>query len=482
MTARILALLLIALAVVAEPRRDTAYAESTDRLTYAFVFGSKDTCRVMRRTGKPPFARGGRPARRLGIEWKGLPGEKLLGEFSFGRRGRPVHVALSNNGAFVVAFANRADAGLPREDSIWTVGSVAGRNGAGNDTLAYDGLPTPPVPAWPKLTRQLAEPKPEPKDKSSWNYAFVTREVASGRMLVARHSDNADGAISEMTCFVVELDNADAKLPKTAELIGLLTDDEPLFRAGAAVQLGLKKDRGALPALKRALQQTKQQAGRVAIAVALVRCGDASGRKVLRASLPPERGASQAAARALATLPPEARDADTLVATIGQLDERASRHIGMAIARIGKPAVRALTVASRSKDPAKRTAVAVILGRMDDRGAEHLLLKLVGDRDVLVRTAAARALTNPPRAIDPKNYRDFARALDATGRTETKSAALRLATLAMHAQIKDDAVLKALVDLTTYHPRAIKALQRLTGDKLITSDDWKRWWAARKKK
>jgi len=459
--ARILALLLVAIVAVAEPRRDIAYAESTDRLTYAFVFGSKDTCRVMRRTGKPPFARGGRPARRLGIEWKGLPGEKLLGEFSFGRRGRPVHVALSNDGAFVVAFANRADAGLPREDAIWAIG-----DGAGNDTLAYDGLPTPPVPAWPKLTRQLAEPKPEPRDKSSWNYAFVTREVANGRMLVARQSDNVDGAISEMTCFVVELDNADAKLPATAELIRLLTDDEPLFRAGAAVQLGLKKDRGALPALKRALQQTRQP----------------SGRKVLRASLPPERGASQAAARALATLPPEARDADTLVATIGQLDERASRHIGMAIARIGKPAVRALTVASRSKEPALRTAVAAILGRMDDRGAERLLLKLVGDRDVLVRTAAARALTSPPRAIDPKNYRDFARALDATGRTETRTAALRLATLAMHAQIKDEAVLKALVDLTTYHPRAIKALQRLTGDNLITSDDWKRWWAARKKK
>ena len=262
----------------------------------------------------------------------------------------------------------------------------------------------------------------------------------------------------------------------------MLGDDEPLFRAGAAVQLGLRKDRSALPALKRALQQTKQAAGRVAIAAAMVRCGDASARKTLRVLLAPERGVSPAAARALATLPPSARDADTLVATIGHLDAQASRHIGMAIARIGKPAVRALTAASRSKDPATRTAVAIILGRMDDRGAERLLLKLVGDRDVLVRTAAARALTSPPRAIDPKNYRDFARALDATGRTETKTAALRLATLAMHAQIKDEEVLRALVDLTTYHPRAIKALQRLTGDNLITSDDWKRWWAARKKK
>ena len=80
MTARILALFLVAVVVVAEPRRDIAYAESTDRLTYAFVFGSKDTCRVMRRTGKPPFARGGRPARPPGLEWQGVRGEKLLGD------------------------------------------------------------------------------------------------------------------------------------------------------------------------------------------------------------------------------------------------------------------------------------------------------------------------------------------------------------------------------------------------------------------
>ena len=110
-----------------------------------------------------------------------------------------------------------------------------------------------------------------------------------------------------------------------------------------------------------------------------------------------------------------------------------------------------------------------------------MLLKMGGDREAKVRMAAARALTSPPREIDAKNYRDFARALDAAGRTETKSAALRLSTLAMHAKIDDEAVLEALVDLTTFHPRAIKALQRITGEKLFTSDDWKRWWDAREK-
>ena len=41
-------------------------------------------------------------------------------------------------------------------------------------------------------------------------------------------------------------------------------------------------------------------------------------------------------------------------------------------------------------------------------------------------------------------------------------------------------VLDALVDLTTFHPRAIVALQKLTGQKFETSDDWKRWQKAKK--
>ena len=473
----IVSVALLAAVVSSEPRRDIGYAESSDRLIYAFVFGSKDTCRVVRRTGKPAFERGQRPRRRLGANWMGLPNEKLLGEFQFGRRGRPVHIALSNDGAYVIAFANRGGPGWPREDSIWTVGE-----GKGVDPLAYDELATPPRPAWPELRRRLADPKPEKPDKSAWNYAFVTREATPGRILVARQSDNADGAVSEMTCFVVDAVDADAKLPSQAELLRLLRDKEPLFRAGAAMQLGLVGDRKALPPLKKALPQAKQPSARTAIATALVRCGDRSARKTLRSLLAPELGASRMAARAFATLPPDARDADTLAATVGRLDDRASLHVSMALARIGGPAVRALRSASRNKDPAIRSRVAVILGRIDDQGAERMLLKMVGDREAKVRMAAARALTSPPREIDAKNYRDFARALDAAGRTETKSAALRLATLAMHARIDDEAVLEALVDLTTFHPRAIRALESITGEKLFTSDDWKRWWDAREKK
>jgi len=468
-------LLFLAGAAVGEPRRDIRYAESSNRLIYAFVFGHKDTCRVIRRTGPPPFARGKAPRRRLGIEWKGLPGETILGEFSFGRTGRPLHVVVSNDGALVCAFSNRASAKPPEQDAIWTVSGISK-----SVRLAYDdALPSFAEPSWPKLARQLAEAKPPAPDTAPLSYAFVTEEVADGRLLVGRHSEDAAGNLSELTCFVVELGNAEAKRPEHAELIALLGNEEPLFRAGAARLLGADEDRKSIPALKKALQRTKQAAGRVTIAEAIVRCGDSVGRRSIRELLAPELGASRAAARALATLPPDSRDADALADSIGRLGGRAALYAAVALARIGSPAVRALSSSVRSREPATRIAAAEILGRIDDRKAEEMLLRMVGDTDEGVRKAAAKALTNPPRAILEENYKAFAKALQAANRTETKSAAKRLATLAMHAEIKHDAVLDALVDLTTFHPRAIVALQKLTGEKFETSDDWKRWRKAR---
>ncbi|MHC4952387.1 MAG: HEAT repeat domain-containing protein [Planctomycetota bacterium] len=476
MTRAFLVVLLIAATALPEPGRNIRYTESTDRLVYAFVFGHKDTCRVIRRTGPPPFKRGAAPRRRMGIEWKGLPGEKLLGEFSFGRRGRPLHVAVSNDGAFVVAFANRASALPPEEDSVWIVAKSK------SSQLQYDEvLAGFPEPAWPVHPRALAEPKPAPKVTETLSYAFLTREVAPGRILVARQSEDGSGGISEMTSFVVVAGAAEAKLPERAELIGLLGEEEPLFRAGAARHLGRARDKKAVPALKRALQRTEQPAARVALAAALVRCGDNSARKTLRVLLAPEHGASRAAAYALASLPPDSRDADALGQALERLDERGALFASIALARLGGPGTRVIGKTVRSRKPETRVAAAVILGRMHDRRAEQLLLRMVGDTDESVRKAAAKSLTNPPRKILEQNYKDFAQALRAAGRTETKSAAHRLATLAMHAKIKDEAVLEALVELTTFHPRAAEALRRLTGLKLETSDDWKRWWAERKK-
>jgi len=469
-------LALVAVAAALPPRRDIRYAESTDRLVYAFVFGHKDTCRVIRRTGPPPFERGRGPGRRMGIEWKGLPGEKVLGEFSFGRRGRPLHVVVSNDGKTVLAFANRAGPGVPDDDAVW---KVAGESKA--ERLDYDeALPEFDEPSWPVLSRALAEAKPVAPDKSNMSYAFVTEEVAPGRILVGRHSEDTAGNFAELTCFVVDLRKAEALPPSRAELIKLLNHDEPLFRAGAARLLGDDKDRKALADLKRALQRSMQAAARVTIAEAIVRCGDGSARKTLRVLLAPEHGGSRAAARALALLPPDSRDADALADALGRLGDREALYAAMALARLGGPGVRALGSATRARKPETRVAAARILGHMDNRKAEEVLLRMVGDTDVSVRKAAAKALTSPPRAIFEANYKYFAKAIRAVLRTETKSAAHRMATLAMHAQIKDDAVLGALVDLTTFHPRAIAALRSLTGEKLETSDDWKRWWADRK--
>jgi len=470
-------LFLIAGAASGQPRRDIRYAESTDRLVYAFVFGHKDTCRIIRRTGPPPFKRGAGPRRRMGIEWRGLPGEKILGEFSFGRRGRPLHVVVSNDGKFVCAFSNRASALPPADDAVW---SVTGTPKV--ERLDYDEtLPSFAEPSWPKLDRALAEPGPVAPDTTTMSFAFVTEEVTAGRILVGRHSEDTDGNIFETICFVVELGATEAKAPARSELIRLLGSEEPLFRAGAARLLGMAKDRKAIATLKKSLQRTEQAAARVAIAEALVRCGDGSARKTIRMLLAPEHGTSRAAARALALLPPDARDADALAHAIGRLGGRESLYAAMALARLGGPGVRALSGAVRARKPETRIAAAEILGHMKERKAEELLLRMVGDTDESVRKAAAKALTNPPRAILEPNIKAFAKALQAAGRTETRSAAHRLATLAMHAEIRDEVVLGALVELTTFHPRAAIALRKLTGEKFETSDDWKRWWAARKK-
>ena len=107
----------------AAPGRHLRYAESGDRLVFAFVFGSKDTCRVIRRPDPPRFAlrdllrRGGG----FGAGYKGVAGEKLLAEFSFGRGGRPVHIVPTNDGKHLLTFANRAlevDGSWPVQDRI----------------------------------------------------------------------------------------------------------------------------------------------------------------------------------------------------------------------------------------------------------------------------------------------------------------------------------------------------------------------------
>jgi HEAT repeat protein len=465
---RLLLIVTLAGAASAVPGRHVRYAESTDRLVYAFVFGHKDTCRVIRRPQPPPFGIDG-PRRRFRDDWKGGAGEKLLGEFQFGRRGRPLHIAITNDGKHLLAFANRAGPTPPEQDGRWEVAT------ADHLLIAYEELPGFPEPTWPALDRALGEIQPLPKDDSVLSYAFVTREVTAGRLLVGRLSEGGEGVQRELTCFALDVLNSEATPPARGELIELLKESEPLFRAGAARHLGLAKDRKALPELKAALASTTQGAARVSIAAALARCGDKGARKTLRVLLVTE----PTAAYELALLKPDVRDAETLAAVLPKLQGRAALHASVALARIGDRAVRALTSLTRAREASVRERVAIVFGHIDTAQAERALLRMVGDADESVRKAAAKALTNPPRAILESNYAEFAKALKAAGKTETKSAAHRLATLAMHAELDDPKVLGALVELTTFSKQASKALRKLTGLKLETSDDWKRWWKER---
>jgi len=462
----VLALLLAPLA--AKPARRISYAESTDRLVYAFVFGHKDTCRVIRRPAPPPFGPDG-PPRRFPDAWKGGAGETLLGEFEFGRRGRPLHIAVANDGARLVSFSNRGGPDADPQDSVWIVAK------GDSEPVVYEGVPGFPEPAWPEHPRALAKAHPLPPDPAVLSYAFVTRELAGGRLLVARQSEDAEGRPSELSCFVLNFEKPTAKPPARGELLEMLKDEEPLMRGAAARQLGLAADREALDELKASLKSTMQEAARIALAEAIVRCGDRDGRKTLRALLKTE----PEAARAIALLPPDPRDADELAAALGDLPERPALYVAVALARIGDRAARALAPCTRGREERERIRAATALGHIDDVTAERTLLRMVGDPKEEVRKAAARALTDPPRKIMESNYGEFAKALEAAGRTQTKSAAYRLATLAMHAGLKDDRILGALVDLTTFHDRAIEALRKLTGLELQTSDDWKRWWKER---
>jgi len=466
---RLLAVLLLAASVPAKPGRQIRYAESTDRLVYAFVFGSKDTCRVIRRPQPPPFGPDD-PRTRLPDGWKGGAGETLLGEFGFGRYGRPLHIGLTNDGKYLLAFANRAGPGLPEQDAVWTVAQ-------GEHTLIeYEGLSGVVEPEWPAFERALARMPPLPKNEAVLSYSFVSKEVVAGRVLVARQSEDADGRISEMTSFVLFADKAEARPPAPGELIEMLKDPEPLFRAGAAHHIGLAADRESQTALKASLQSTQQDAARCALAAALVRCGDRGAHKTLRALLLTE----PEAAYQLALLPPDAGDVDALAAVLPRLADRPALHVSVALARNGERGARALKPSTRSRDARERERAAIVLGHIDDVTAERTLLKMVGDGDEAVRKAAARALTDPPRQIMESNYAEFAKALAAAGKTETKSAAYRLATLAMHAKLDDPRILAALVDLTRFHERASLALRKLTGLELQTSDDWQRWWKERK--
>jgi len=470
------ALLLAVAPAGAEPGRHLNYAESTNRLVYAFVFGSHDTCHVIRRERPPdiPFADLQRRPPRDG--YRGGTGEHFLAALPLGMR--PVHIHPTDDALHLLTFANRSiTGGPPEEDSVRWVEEEGRR-----ETLDYDGFPFDAEPAWPAFARALpVEPGGREAAGAALNYAFLVRQRAPGRLVVARQTEGEEGAPSERLCFLVTVAGARVSLPDEADCKPLLDDGEELFRAGAAWALGVRGSREAGALLKGMPLKGSPPLLRAAIARALARCGEASGRAALLALLREEKepAARRAAAWALAGLPPDAREADALAALLGDDDAVACLHARLALARLGAGAVGALTRASRSSRVELRRDAAFALGRIDDAAAEERLLVLLRDGDDAVRTAAAVALTDPPRSILPEHHEAFAQGMDACRKGGSGKALRRLCTLAAHGEFRHEAVLKALVDAAAAEPRAIASLQHLTGEKRESPAEWAAWWRAR---
>ena len=461
---------------LAEPGRHLNYAESTDRRVYAFVFGSRDTCRVFKRSEAPyePFERMRRG--RYGALHQGEPGAQKIADFRL--RMRPVHILPTNDTKYLLTFANRAmDGGMPTEDAVWVLDET-GRF----ERLDYSKLPRETIPEWPELGRKLGKTKKRPPGAVTRGaaYAFLTREVAPGRILVGRRTEEGGDWIAEPVCYEVRTGSFEVVLPEPKDLRRLLRDSEPLFRAAAARRLGQLADKKNEKALRDALQKETNALGRAEMAWALVRGGDAASRKTLRGLLrsPKNAPARRAAASALARVPPSGADAAALARALEQKDPATVRLASIALARMGQPAVSPVARAASSSRPEVRIAAVTTLAFIDDPKAEKVVLQKLRDRVGDVQSAAAVALTTPPRALFPANYGEFARGLVACGRSKNPNAARRLCILAAHAQVLHDGVLEALVGLTPQEPKAIWALQRLVEKDLTTADQWRAWWKA----
>jgi len=443
-------------------------------MVFAIVFGSKDTCRVVRRAAAPRLARADMRRRRYGAGYRGEPGDEVVAEFTFGRYGRPVHMVPDNGGRFLLALSNRAPDGAPPRDRLH---DLTGEEVS--PVLDYDALPRFDRPDWPEHPRALPRDKELPAPPPS-SYAFVSRQEGAGPVYVARRSEWKDGN-AEVVCFRVSYPSGDVRLPSAAEAERLLEDGEPLMRAGASWALGRHRHRAAAADLRAALAQATDAGARAAIAEALARCGDAGGRRTLRALLADDGTAGlRAAANALARLEPDPADADALAGALARADGDPRITLGLALRRLGAPGLRALVRESRSTDEAARAAAARVLGHFADPAAEKRVLAMIRDRDEGVATAAVRALINPPRKLLPEHHADFARALDAVRRKKLDRPSAWLCVLAAHAKIDHDGVLEALVDLAPRQDRAVWALRKLTGNRdLRTADDCRKWWRRR---
>ena len=465
----------------AAPGRHIDYAESPDRLVFAFVYGSQDHCKVVRRRVRPRIEleqilqRPPRAAYRL------APDEKLVAHFSFGGRGRPVHIVPSNDARYLVAFANRAPRGAkPAQDAVW---HLREKNYAPRVEYAFDVESA--VKEYPKLSRALrpAKDKPLPRVDAA-NYAFLSR-IRDDLMLVARRSENRDGFVGEIVGFSINLKTQVADVALATDALAWLLDPEPLWRAAGAWALARRPDEKHAGALRTALGSTRDPVARAHIAGALLACGDGNGRKALSSLLSDaDPNARRVAAFALLRAGARTSDVDALAACVarsataekGSAAAVAGEIAQRALAHAGASGVRALIKASRSDDPTVRARLARALGRVDGADAERRLLALGRDDDDSVLRAVAIALTAPPRRLLAEHAASFARVIDNARKRKHEVAGRRLAVLAAHAKLQHKRVLAALVALATVNERAIWALNKLTGQDLKTARAYQDWW------
>lgn len=469
MRAALTAALLAALAAGA-PERRINYAESRNRLVCAFVFGSRDTCRVIRRYASPVMPADAFLRRPPGADYRGEKGDAVIAEFNLPRR--PVHIVPADDGRCLLAFANRSpDGSRPADDSVLLLDEEGRR-----ERIEYEAIPEEALPEWPRVARELPHEPPKPAPPRPFDYAFLVEEVTAGRFLVARQSEGAEGLVHEIVCFAIETPAGKVSLPEPSECDSLLGHREEAFVAGAAYALALRGDRKAAASVRGALARVGGAGARARIAQALAMLGDETGRRTLRGLL---REAPEAAALALLRLPPEKGDGETLANALAEADAEKARLLGLCLARLGPAALPALQRLLQSSKPQIRASAAPVLGALDDPESEARLLRLGRDGEEAPQSEAAIALTRPPRALHPQNHEALGQAIDACRRGGNRKALLRLVLLAAQAEIRHDAVLKALVDAASDEPKAIWALQRLAGKELRTADDWRAWWKSR---
>lgn len=176
------------------------------------------------------------------------------------------------------------------------------------------------------------------------------------------------------------------------ELRALMESASPRVRRLAAQALARSKDPAAVDLLKRMAREEPSQLGRIQIAYALARAGDAAAREALRIQLGAERRDVRLdAARSLVQLGDDSgRKALRSMLSVEQ------HKVGAAglLARLGDDegfkALRA-EVADRRATPEARMRVQVALGRAGDGSVKAALHKILSDRRYNVGAADALA-------------------------------------------------------------------------------------------